>query len=85
MRRDDPKRLKLLAARDAAETKVQILTKGIAGLLETYYSLNCMEDLRPLLDAINVDLVEAVMASEKATEACQPYMPHLRRRLRKVA
>jgi hypothetical protein len=79
MKRDDPKRLKLQAARDAAGTKVEILTKGIAGLLENYY-IREVEDLRPILDAVNVDLVEAVAAYEKATEAYRPFMS--RRRVR---
>ena len=80
MKRDDPKRLKLQAARDAAGTKVEILSKGIAGLLENYF-IRDVEDLRPILDAVNVDLVEAVTAYEKATAAYRPYMARRRAHL----
>jgi hypothetical protein len=79
VKRDDPKRLKLRIARNAASAKVEILCKGIAATLQNGYWLD-MEELQPILDAVNIDLVEAIKAYEKATEAYQPYMS--RRRVR---
>jgi len=80
VKRDDPKRLKLQAERNAAGAKVEILSKGIAGLLENYF-IRDVEDLRPIVDAVNVDLVEAVAAYEKAMAAYRPYMARRRAHL----
>lgn len=85
MKRDDPKKLKLRAARDAASTKVKILTNGIAETLKNGYWLDTQE-LQPVIDAVNIDLVEALKAYEKAQAAYRPYMSRRRvHRFRKAA
>ena len=80
MKRDDPKVKKLRAARNAAMTRVEVLTKGIARTLENGYWLE-MEELQPILDIINNELVAAVKQYEAATEAYRPFMS--RRRVHK--
>jgi hypothetical protein len=78
MKHDDPKRLKLRAAREAAHVKLEILRQGIAATLKDSY-ITDMEELIPIVEAVNIDLVEAMKAYERATEAYRPFMS--RRRL----
>jgi hypothetical protein len=72
MRRDDPKRLKLRGDREQAQAWLDILCKGIGAELSGGYR-QCPEDFRLLISRVNGELLEALIAVEKADEAYCPY------------
>jgi hypothetical protein len=78
MKRDDPKVLKARAAREATWTKLEILLRGVAQTIEHGYFTD-MEGLQPLLDVMNIDVVNAMKDHEKAVTAWLAVSP---RRLR---
>lgn len=71
MKRDDPKLVKLRAERDRTGMRVELLSKGLAGVLTNGY-WSSAKDLPPLFDAFN-EFVDAVKAHEKANETYRPY------------
>ena len=80
MKRDDPKVLKLRADRERAETRLNILMKGIGlelqqGCGRCYDS----EDLLVLIDIVNGELLPAIKATHAAQEAYRPYWGRVRR------
>lgn len=82
--RNDPKRLKARAERDKASTRVEILLAGVSKMLDRGYFTD-MEELQPILDMMNGDVVEAMKVYEAATEAYRPFMWRRRVRPRKKA
>jgi hypothetical protein len=80
MKRDDPKRLKLRGDRQRAQAWLDILCKGIGKkLVDDGYSSE-PEDVRETIKLVNGELLEALIASEKAEAAYRPYWS--RRRVR---
>jgi hypothetical protein len=75
-KRDDPNVKKLRAARDAASTRLEVFIRGLAKTLENGYWMD-LEEIQPIIDMVNVDLVNAVKEYERAQEA---YRPHMARR-----
>lgn len=77
-RKEDPKRTKLRAAREAAQVRLNVLCKGIGHALADGYQ-SCAEDIRPIIVLVNTELVAAVDAHEAAEEAYRPYWSRHRR------
>ena len=78
MRRDDPKRLKLRGDLERAQAWLHILCKGIGETFSASYGDT--EDIREIINRVNGELLEALIASEKAEAAYRPYWS--RRRVR---
>lgn len=74
---DDPKVLKLRSARDAASIRVEVLTKGLAETLKNGYWMS-VEDIKPIVDLVNGDLIVAMQEYERAIEAYRPFMARRR-------
>ena len=70
-RKEDPKREKAHANRVRAEVWLQILRNGIGDVLKTGFRTD--EDLRPILEFANSELLKAADASEEAEKAYEPY------------
>ncbi len=68
---DDPKRVQLRAELDQANTWLRILCKGIGRILADKYVDH--EDVRPIIDRINSELLPAVEAVEACQRAFEPY------------
>jgi hypothetical protein len=72
MRRNDPKRLKLRGDRERAQLWLDILCKGIGEQLSHSWR-ECPDDVRSIINRVNGELLEALIAVEKADKAYQPY------------
>jgi len=70
-RKEDPKREKVYADRVRAEVWLQILREGIGRTLQNGFHAN--EDIRPILEFANDELLKAAEASDAAEKAYEPY------------
>jgi len=69
-RKEDPEKIKARAERDRARMWLEILKKGIADQIVEAYN---PDELRMAIDRVNGELVEALIAREKAETAYEPY------------
>jgi hypothetical protein len=74
---EDPKVKKLRAASDAASIRLEVIIKGTAQALASGFWLS-LEELQPLIDIVNIDLVNAAKEYEAALEAYRPFMARRR-------
>lgn len=72
MRRDDPKRLKLRAERERAEAWLDVLCKGFGHSLADGYGWRT-DELRPLIELIQAQMIPAIEDVEAAEKAYAPY------------
>jgi uncharacterized protein YdeI (YjbR/CyaY-like superfamily) len=77
MKRDDPKVLKARAERDRTSFRVEVILKGLAEAIKNGY-WGDLEEIQPIIEVVNVDLVDAIKAHERAVEAWRKVSPRRR-------
>jgi hypothetical protein len=82
-RKDDPKREKLRAERNRTELRLGVLSAGIGKAFVDYGGGRyAADELRPVIDLVNGELMEAIKHAESAEKAYEPYWS--RRRIHRI-